>query len=898
MHGRVAGARPHTAYLGVVNTAPAGERGASLPIGAAASMPADSVLDALGTGPDGLTSGEATARAAAWGPNAVRSHHVRAWSVLARQLRSPLLWLLLGAASVSAFVGEGLDALIIALIIAASVGLGFFNEYRAERAAEAMHSEIRHEVAVTRDGGAASVEVTHLVPGDLVHLGIGSIVPADLRILQATGLECDESILTGESVPADKAADPVPDGSPVADLASCLFMGTVVHAGTADAVVVAIGASTQFGRIAVGLGEQHPQTEFQIGLTRFSGLLAKVGGILSVAIFVINVALGRPVIDALLFSLAVAVGITPQLLPAVVSTGLATGSRRLAEQKVLVKRLVCIEDLGDIDVLFTDKTGTLTDGHISFERAVDGTGTSSDEVLTLGLVCNEAAPSGGTAVGGSPLDIALWDAVGGDPTRTTGFDRVDVAPFDHDRRCVSVLVDRDGHRLLVTKGAPEAVLDRCATVPDAARGILDGEFQAGNRVVALATREASGLESLSVDDEHDLVLAGFLVFLDQPKPSAGAAIARLADLGITVKIVTGDNATVAETVCRELGVASLGTANGSQLDALDDDALTDLVARTTIFARIGPEQKARILRAQRRAGSAVAFLGDGVNDALALHHADVGISVDSATDVAKDAADIILLERDLDVLADGVAEGRRIFANTIKYVLMGTSSNFGNMFSVTVAAAFLPFLPMLPFQILLNNLLYDASQMTIPTDRVDEEQLARPSHWDIGFIRRFMVRFGPISSVFDFATFAVMLGVFHAKAPEFRSGWFVESLATQTLIVFVIRTRRVPFLRSRPSRPLLLSVFAVVVVGTLIPQSPVNHALGFAPLPPAFFGVLVAFVVVYLVCVEAAKYAFYRTVAVTNDRPLRRGRAHRINRVASRWSHHRPLPSGLPGPGV
>ena len=385
------------------------------------------------------------------------------------------------------------------------------------------------------------------------------------------------------------------------------------------------------------------------------------------------------------------------------------------------------------------------------------------------------------------------------------------------------------------------------------------------------------------------------MFLDQPKPSAAGSIARLDALGITVKIVTGDNPVVAETVCRTLGVTSTGTLTGADLDALDDDALTDAVTHASIFARVSPEQKARILRAQRRAGSAVAFLGDGVNDALALHHADVGISVDSATDVAKDAADIILLERDLDVLADGVAEGRRIFANTIKYVLMGTSSNFGNMFSVTVAAAFLPFLPMLPSQILLNNLLYDTSQMTIPTDQVDEEQLVRPSHWDIGFIRRFMIRFGPISSLFDFATFAVMLWGFDAAAPLFRSGWFVESLATQTLIVFVIRTRRVPFFRSRPSRPLLVSVIAVVVVGALIPQSPLNDPLGFAPLPLAFFAVLVAFVVAYLVCVEIAKYFFFKVHATTIPQPLGRTHAHRIHRVAARFSHHQQLPTTFPG---
>ena len=866
--------------------------------GAAALTP-DQVLDAVGSRRSGLTQQEIATRSQVFGPNAVRSHVASAWSVLLRQLRSPLLWLLLGAATVSAFVGEGLDAAIIGIIVAVSVGLGFANEYRAERAAAALHSEIRHDIAVTREGVSVSVEITHLVPGDIVHLGVGAIVPADLRILSSSNLACDESILTGESVPAEKSADPVPSSAALAELSSCLFMGTVIHEGSAEAVVVAIGASTQFGRIAVGLGESHPQTEFQLGLTRFSGLLAKIGGLLSVSIFVINIALGRPIIDAVLFSLAVAVGITPQLLPAVVSTSLAAGSRRLAQQKVLVKRLVCIEDLGDIDVLFTDKTGTLTDGHISFERAIDPSGAASTEVLTLGLVCNEAIPTEGSAVGGNSLDVALWEAPGAAVDLLDEVQRVALAPFDHERRCASVLVDRHGDRVLVTKGAPEAILERCTNVPGGAQAVLDGEFGMGNRVVAIASRPAPGLATIGADDERDLALDGFLVFLDQPKPSAAGSIARLHGLGIDVKVVTGDNPLVAETVCRTLGVDSGGTLTGADIDALADDAeLAAAVGRCTIFARVGPEQKARILRAQRSNGSAVAFLGDGVNDALALHHADVGISVDSATDVAKDAADIILLEHDLDVLADGVAEGRRIFANTIKYVLMGTSSNFGNMFSVTVAAAFLPFLPMLPFQILLNNLLYDTSQMTIPTDLVDEEQLVRPSHWDIGFIRRFMIRFGPISSLFDFATFAVMLWAFDATAPEFRSGWFVESLATQTLVVFVIRTRRVPFLRSRPSRPLVASVLAVVIVGAVIPQSPLNDSLGFAPLPLSFFAVLAAFVVGYLASVEVAKYFFYKVDTPTSARPLRRTHAHHVRRISARWSYHRPGPPTLHGPHV
>ena len=854
-------------------------------------MPAEAVLDALGTRAGGLTDLEAKARLRSFGPNAVRTHHAKAVSVLVRQFRSALLLLLIAAAAVSAFVGEGTDALIIGIIIAASVGLGFANEYRAERAAEALHSSIRHLATVRRDGAPCRREVTHLVPGDVVHLDVGSIVPADLRLLTAAELECDESILTGESVPAPKFVDPVASDAMLADLSSCLFMGTVVSEGSAEGVVVATGARTQFGAIAMGLGEHQPPTEFQVGLSRFSLLLARVGGVLSGAIFVVNIALGRPLIDAVLFSLAVAVGITPQLLPAVVSTSLATGSRRLARKKVLVKRLVCIEDLGDIDVLFTDKTGTLTEGHVTFQRAIDPSGSEDDRVFQLGLVCNEAVVSNGTPVGGNPLDIALWEDARSGSLRPDGFGRIGVVPFDHQRRLVSVLVDHDGERSIITKGAPESVLASSVGVDDEAHRTVDQEFAHGNRVVAVASRIAPGQEAIGSSDEHDLHLEGFLVFADSPKPSARASIERLVKLGVTVRIVTGDNAVVAGSVCRTLGLEPEGTLTGSELDDLTDDELVERVTRTTIFARVSPEQKGRILRAQRRAGSAVAFLGDGVNDALALHHADVGISVDSATDVAKDAADIILLERDLDVIADGIAEGRRIFANTMKYVFMGTSSNFGNMFSVTVAAAFLPFLPMLPSQILLNNLLYDASQMTIPTDHVDEEQLARPSHWDIASIRRFMVRIGPISSIFDFATFAVMLWVFDAGAELFRSGWFVESLATQTLVVFVIRTRRMPFFRSRPSIPLLVSAFVVVAIGAMLPGSPFGSSLGFSPLPATYFVVLGLFVVAYLIAVEVGKALFFGRFSATAPQLLRRGHPHRVHRIASRWSHHAGLPA-------
>ena len=864
--------------------APAG----TMDVSAAAALTAPEVLAGLATSTDGLSGAEAAARLARFGPNAVSSHRARFPLVLWHQVRSPLLALLLAAATASYFVGERTDALIIGVIVVLSVGLGFVNEYRAEKAAEALHSQIHHRTVVRRDGRPVAVDVTGLVPGDVVDLKLGDIIPADVRLLECSGLECDESILTGESLPVDKGVEPVPAGVPLAELASCALMGTVVHAGSGRGVVVATAAGTHFGRIAAGLGTHQTETEFQVGLRRFSMLLVYVAGALTTAIFAINVGLHKPVIDALLFSLAIAVGITPQLLPAVVSTSLAAGSRRLAKKEVLVKRLVCIEDLGDVDMLFTDKTGTLTEGRISFMRAV-GAGTAHvAEVLRWGLLCTENSAEAGHAVGGNPLDAALWEspAAASETSGLAAYTKLATLPFDHERRMVSVLVRAaDDTRTLVTKGAPEAVLSVCSDVPAAARAALDAEFAAGNRVVAVAAKVLPGASEIGVHDEHDLTLAGFLVFLDAPKSDAAEALRRLAGLGVEVKIVTGDNPVVAAKVCTDLGLPVTGILTGTDLTALDDAQLAAAITGTTVFARVSPEDKARIVHVQRLGGRGVAFLGDGVNDALALHAADVGISVDSATDVAKDAADVILLEKDLGVLADGVAEGRRIFANTIKYVLMGTSSNFGNMFSAAGASLFLKFLPMLPSQILLNNLLYDTSQLAIPTDNVDEEQLRRPSHWDIAFIRRFMLAFGPVSSLFDFATFAVMLWVFHSGPAQFRSGWFVESLATQTLIIFAIRTRRIPFFRSRASTPLTLAVLGVVLIGAVIPASPFAHTLGFEPLPAGFFAALVAMVVAYLALVEVGKRLFYGAPAAEIPAPRKYRMRHRhLRRRAARFS--------------
>jgi len=858
-------------------------------ISVAARRDAPDVLATLEVSAErGLSSEQVARRRAEFGPNAVSSHRARLFPVLWHQLRSPLLGLLLAAAIASYFVGERSDAVIIGVIVALSVGLGFVNEYRAEKAAEALHSQISHQAVALRDGRPGRVNVTDLVPGDVIELRLGDIVPADVRLIEANSLSCDEALLTGESLPTDKDILPVAFGTPLAELSGCALMGTVVHEGSGRGVVVAIGARTQFGAIARGLATHQLDTGFQVGLRRFSMLLVYVAAALTTTIFVINVALNRPLLDALLFSLAIAVGITPQLLPAVVSTSLAAGSRRMSGQKVLVKRLVCIEDLGDVDVLFTDKTGTLTLGRIDYMRAVPVGASAADDVLRWGLLCTENAPGEGQPAGGNALDQALWTsaAATGVHARLTHYTRVRTLPFDHERRLVSVLLRcPDGHLRLVTKGAPETVLSRCTEVAGELLKALDAEFSAGNRVVAVATRTVDDPSALSPADEHDLSLVGLLVFLDPPKKDAAEALRRLDELGISVKIVTGDNAAVALKVCRDLGIAEGGSSlTGVDIEHLDDVQLAEAIKQTTVFARVSPEDKARLVRVQRLRGSGVAFLGDGVNDALALHAADVGISVDSATDVAKDAADVILLEKDLAVLAGGVMEGRRIFANTIKYVLMGTSSNFGNMFSAAGASLLLNFLPMLPSQILLNNLLYDTSQLSIPTDNVDEEQTRRPSHWDIGFIRRFMVCFGPLSSVFDFATFGIMLWVFHSGPVQFRTGWFVESLATQTLVIFAIRTRRIPFFRSHPSLPLSLSALGVVAVGAVLPATALAQTLGFAPLPVGFFAALSGMVVAYLCLIEIGKRVFYRTARTTRPTHRRYGRSHHVRRRAARFS--------------
>lgn len=866
----------------------------ALDLQSASTLDPGEVLSRLGSSDRGMSDADVLERRLRYGDNAVGRRHASATSLLWRQLRSPLLGLLLAAAVVSFFVGERTDALVVGAILAISVGLGFVNEYRSERAAQALHQQIQHRQLVVRNGHAAEVDPVTLVPGDLIRLRLGDIVPADVRLLRVDNLECDESVLTGESAATAKTCDAAATPSaPVPQ--NCASMGTIVAGGTADAVVVSIGGSTEFGRIADSLGTHNPQTAFQVGLNSFSRMLAGVAGALTVAIFIINFVLGRPLVDALLFSLAIAIGITPQLLPAIVSVSLSTGSRRLAARKVLVKRLICIEDLGNIEMLITDKTGTLTEGAIALRSALGPDGKPSDRTLVLARLCSDVVLDGDVLVSGNPLDVAIRAST---PPPADGWRTLATLPFDHDRRLLSVVVTGVGDgATMITKGAPESVLTRCTGITPSTGRTLDEIVGRGSRVVAVATKPIPWLSggptvTITAGDESALSFVGFVEFSDPPKVSAGAAVARLARLGIAVRIATGDHPAVAVHVCEQLGIAVQGVLTGAELDALDEDSLGEAIGSVTVFARVSPEQKARIVDAARAAGIHTAFLGDGVNDAVALHRADVGISVDSATEVAKDAADIVLLEKNLDVLADGVSEGRAIFANTIKYVLMATSSNFGNMFSAAVASAFMRFLPMLPSQILLNNLLYDVSQMAIPTDRVDEEQLNRPAHWDIRMIRRFMAVFGPISSVFDILTFVFMLRVLHADRAEFRAGWFVESLATQTLVIFVIRTRRTPFFRSRASVTLTCSTLICVAVGVAVPFSPFASSIGFRGLPARYLVTLPVMIVLYLGIVEGAKVLFFAHLARHPTTAPSRGAAdapRHVQPLAAQRSHRQRL---------
>jgi Mg2+-importing ATPase len=831
------------------------------------TTPLAGLLAELDTGPEGLAPADAAARREQFGPNTLETGPRRRLLLdfLAR-FRNPLIVILLAAAAVSAVTQDPASFAIITSIVLLSIALDFVQEHRAQNAADRLRERVALKVTVVRGGVPAELPAAELVPGDVVRLAAGDLVPADCRLIEARDLFVNEALLTGESYPAEKQAhDPLAgedQGTGVA--ANALFMGSSVLSGTARAVVVATGRATQIGSIARSLRQAPPPTAFALGVREFGLMIVRLTVLLVLFVLLVNLLLARPLLDSFLFALALAVGLTPELLPMVVSITLAHGAIRMARKQVIVKRLSAIHDLGSMDVLCSDKTGTLTEARIRLIRELDPAGADSPDVMRLAFL-NAAFETGLK----SPLDAAILAA---EPIALEGWRKIDEVPFDFERRRVSVLVEKDDVRLLIVKGAPEDVL-RLATryqlagspgpmqFDDAARARADAVFEAlgdeGFRVLGIAWREVgSEHDHAGLDDEAELVFAGFAAFLDPPKAGARPALEELARLGVAVRIVTGDNERVTRHVCTALGIAISGVLTGPELATLTEEALLARLDQVNLFCRVNPAQKARIIRALRRRGRVVGYLGDGINDAPSLYAADVGVSVDGAVDVAQDAAAMILLEHDLGVLAEGVREGRRTFANIMKYVMMATSSNFGNMFSMAAGVLLLPFLPMLPVQILLNNLLYDGSETAIPLDRVDEAMLERPRHWDMGFVRKFMLVLGPVSSLFDFLTFGLLLWVFHAGEALFHTGWFIESLATQVLVIFVIRTRGHP-LRSPPHRLLVASSLAVVGAAILLPYTIVGRWFGFVPPPPLLLLALAAMTALYLVAAEGAKRWFY-----------------------------------------
>lgn len=830
-------------------------------------QPLADCLAVLESGEGGLAEDEAAARLQRVGPNQLHPRAERALLLeFLAHFRNPLVLVLLAASAIAGALGDVRSFVVISAIVLMSVTLDFIQEFRAGRAAERLKRQVALRSSVVRGGKARDVAAAGLVPGDVVLLAAGDLVPADGRVLEARDLFVNQALLTGESFPVEKRpADRAPAGAE-GDLAAAthaVFMGSSIISGSARVVLVRTGATTALGQIADSLARRPPRTAFERGTQAFGNLILRLTLLLVLFVLLVNALFHRPLLESFLFAVALAVGLTPELLPMVVSVTLSRGAMRLARRRVIVKRLSAVQDLGGIDVLCTDKTGTLTEGRIRLERHVDAAGADSAPVLEWAYL-NSRFESGIR----SPLDDAILVHTHID---VGGWRKIDEVPFDFERRRVSVLLERDGARTLVAKGSPEDILRLCTRyeadgrplpLDAAARARIEDLFASlsreGFRVLGIAWREVAPEHAHAVlTDEAELVFSGFAAFLDPPKASAAPALAALAASGIDVKIVSGDNELVARYICAQLGVPVTGVLTGSEIAQLVDPALQARVQEANLFCRVTPAQKTRILAALRARGHVVGFLGDGINDAPALHAADVGISVDSAVDVAKEAADLILLEHDLGVLHDGVREGRRTFGNVIKYIMMGTSSNFGNMFSMAGATLLLPFLPMLPLQILLNNFLYDFSEIAIPLDRVDEETLAKPRVWDMDFIRQFMLTLGPLSSAFDFLTFWLLLGVLGAGETLFHTGWFVESVVTQVLVIFVIRTRGNPF--ASPPHPALTALsLAVVAMAVALPSTPLGAELGFVAPPPAFYAMLAGIAVAYLVAVQALKRAFYR----------------------------------------
>jgi len=829
------------------------------------SVPPAELLQQLDTTPKGLKEEVAKERLKEFGAMRLKpQERSKGFLLFLSQFKSPIIIILLLAAGLSFFLRDPTDAFIILAIVFISGLLGFWQEKGAASAVEKLLSIVQTKATVVRDGNPTEVPFEKIVPGDIVILSAGGSIPGDCVILESKDLFLNEAALTGETYPVEKRVGNLEPETPLARRVNTLFMGTHVVSGTAKAVVVRVGTDTEFGKVSERLKLRPPETEFTRGVRRFGYFLMEITLIMVIAIFAVNVLLKRPVLDSFLFSLALAVGLTPQLLPAIITINLSHGANRMAQEKVIVKRLPSIENFGSMNVLCSDKTGTLTEGVVRLHAALDVDGHESEKVLLYAYL-NAAYETGFV----NPIDEAIRTHRQFD---VSGCQKLDEVPYDFVRKRLSILVSKDDTHLMVTKGALQNVLAVCTRAETAGGtmveiGTVREQIQhrlvelssEGFRTLGVAYRLVGSDSSISRDHEVDMTFLGFLVFFDPPKPGVVESLRRLKELGVSLKIITGDNSLVAANVSQQLGLSSPHVLTGPDLRHMSDEALLKRVNEVEVFAEVEPNQKERIILALRKAGNVVGYMGDGINDASALHTADVGISVNSAVDVAKEAADIVLLEKGLDVLAQGVYEGRTTFANTLKYVFMATSANFGNMFSMAGASLFLPFLPLLPKQILLTNLMTDFPEMAIATDTVDSEMIQQPRRWNITFIRKFMLTFGAVSSVFDYLTFGVLLFILHATTDQFRTGWFLESVISASLIVLVIRSRR-PFSRSRPGRYLLIATLAVIAATLIFPFTLFSGIFGFKPLPLSFLAWLGGIVVLYVVAAEMGKRVFYRKV--------------------------------------
>jgi len=827
--------------------------------------------------PVGLTTDEAKLLLAKFGPNEPATAKRSANLVQVLTLfANPLAIILLIASAISAALGEVINASIIVLMVLLSVLLNFIQTYRSQRAVDRIRKEVAPAATVLRDGNWVEIARREVVPGDVIKLAAGDLVPADADLVQARDLHAQQAALTGESLPVEKSvADSQTSEKPEGIDQHKVFLGTSIVSGTGTAVVITTGKNTAFGDIATRLATRAPETEFERGTKQFGLLIMKTTILLVLFVLLVSVVLHHNFMESLLFAVALAVGLTPEFLPMITTVTLGQGAVHMARKKVIVKHLEAMQNFGSIDVLCSDKTGTLTSGEMSLDQHVDPYGNPYERVFLLAYL-NSLHETGVS----NPLDEAIKERHNSNPLDTAvlkhdhpdiqTYRKIDEIPFDFERRRVSIVVEHEGMRMLITKGAPESVLPVCSAyelngqqnpLDEDARSRSEATYRSfcaqGFRILAVAYSSVSAKDVYRADDEKNLVLAGFLTFSDPALESAELALRALRRDGVEVKILTGDNELVTQHICSRVGLDRGRIILGDELERMTDPALAHIVEQTSVFARVSPAQKNRIILALKARSHVVGYLGDGINDAPSLHAADVGISVSTAVDVAKDAADFILLERSLSVLHDGIIEGRKSFGNVMKYLLMGTSSNFGNMFSMAVAATFLPFLPMLPTQILLNNFLYDLAQVTIPTDRVDETFILKPQRWNVKMIRDFMIYIGPLSSIYDFLTFFALLRIFHASEQFFHSGWFVESLATQTLVIFVIRTARNP-LRSRPSLALTLTTISVVLFGTVLPYTSLGALIGFTPLPFGFLLFIAIATGTYLILVEVVKHRLMR----------------------------------------